>query len=107
MMIAWMADLFKLEAIEHCTYSLSAKLLAYSLGSSWWISCIYGPSSNSGKEEFGIEWNDLGNLTEGSMCIGGDFNEVLHSEDRNGRRSPCVQRTKFHEWVTDFALIDH
>lgn len=27
------------------------------------------------------------NLTEGAWCVGGDFNEVLYSEDKNGRRT--------------------
>lgn len=55
-------------------------------------------------EEFWVELNELGDLTEGAWCIGGDFNEVLYSEDRNGRSSN-VQRMKFHEWVTELAFL--
>lgn len=77
-LIAWKSELFKLEAVEYGAFSLSANLLDCKMGTSWWISCIYGPASNIGKEEFWIELNDLGNLTKCKWCIGGDFNEVLY-----------------------------
>lgn len=48
-------------------------------------SCIYGSSSNRGKDEFWTELYDLGN----SMVFG-DFNEVLYSEDRNVRRGSAL-----------------
>lgn len=106
MLIAWKSELFKLEAFECGAFSLSARLLDRKLGTSWCISCIYGPASNIGKEEYWIELNDLGNLTEGNWCIGGDFNEVLYSEDRKGRSSSNSQRRNFHEWLSDFGLIE-
>lgn len=105
-LIAWKSELFKLEALECGAFSLSARLLDRKLGTSWCISCIYGPASNIGKEEYWIELNDLGNLTEGKWCIGGDFNEVLYSEDRKGRSSSNSQRRNFHEWLSDFGLIE-
>lgn len=53
-----------------------------------------------------MESDDLGNLIGGACCIGGDFNEVLYSEDRNGRKISNVERVKSHEWVTEVGLID-
>lgn len=67
---------------------------------------IYGPASNIGKEEFWIEFNDLGNFKEGAWCIGGDFNEVLYSADRNGKRGSNAQKRNFHDWISEFGLID-
>lgn len=67
---------------------------------------IYGPFYNRAKEEFWTELFDLGNLTDGVWCVGGDFNKVLYSEGRNGRRSSYIQMRNFHDWVTEFALID-
>lgn len=84
MLIAWKTELFKLEAVEYGAFSLSAKLSECKLG----ISCIYGPASNIGKEELWLELNNLGNLPEGACCIGGDFNTVLYSKDRNREETP-------------------
>lgn len=59
-----------------------------------------------GKENFWVELNDLGNLSEGAWCIGGELNEVLYSEDQKGRRRSNAHRMNFHEWVNEFGLID-
>lgn len=85
------SELFKLEAVECGAFSLSAKLSDSRLGTSWWISCIYGRASNIGKEEFWIESNDLGNLTEGAWCIGADFNEVLYQLTEMGEEAPMLK----------------
>lgn len=45
-----------------------------------------------GKENFWVELNDLGNLSEGAWCIGGELNEVLYSEDQKGRRRSNAHR---------------
>lgn len=76
------------------------------LGFSWWLSCIYGTSSNRQKKELWIELNDLGNLVEGAWCIGWDFNEVLYLGDRNERVGSTSQMEIFHSWVSDFSLFD-
>lgn len=104
MLIEWKTDLLKLDAVEYGPFSLSSKFLECNSEFSRLNSCIYGPASNNGQEEFWVELNELGDLTEGAWCIGGDFNEVLYSEDRNGRSSN-VQRMKFHEWVTELAFL--
>lgn len=85
--------------------SPSVKVMDRSSGLIGWFSCIYGPSSNWGKDEIWTELFDHSNLTEGAWYVGGDFNEVLYSEDRNGRTSN-VQIRKFHEWVAILALVD-
>lgn len=86
MLIAWKSDLYTLLAVEYGIYTISVKLFDCSTGFIGWISCVYGPPSNRGKEEFWIELYDLGSLIEEPWCIGGDFNEVLYLEDRKGRR---------------------
>lgn len=58
MMIAWKFDLFKLEAVEHGSYSMWSKFSDNNLGFSWWISYIYDHASNYGKEDFWVELND-------------------------------------------------
>lgn len=106
MLIGWKKDQFELLSTEHGLFSLLVKLLDRSLGLIGWFSYIYDPSSNRGKDEFQTELFDLGNLTKGAWRLGGEFNEVLYSEDKNGRRNSDVQIRKLHKWVTNFALID-
>lgn len=66
MLIAWKIDLFELISLEYGVYSLSVKLFNPSSGFTGWISGVYNPSSNRGKEEFWIEILGLVNLIEGA-----------------------------------------
>lgn len=74
MLIGRKSDLCEVRDVESGNYSLSVNFFNRDSGFSWCLSCIYGPSTNRGKEEFWIELNDLGNLIEGDWCIGADFN---------------------------------
>lgn len=51
-------------------------------------SCIYGPTSNIGKEEFRIQLNDLGNLTEGAWCIEEMFTKFFIQKTKTGEEAP-------------------
>lgn len=77
MLIRWKTELFDIQATEQGIFSLSIKISNRDNWFSWWLSCIYGPSTNKDKEEFWIELNDLGNLGERAWCVGGDLNEIL------------------------------
>lgn len=55
MLIEWKTDLLKLDAVEYRPFSLSSKFLECNSEFSRLNSCIYGPASNNGKEEFW--WN--------------------------------------------------
>lgn len=59
MVTGWKADLFEVQAVEYGIFSLSVNLSIRESGFSCWLSCIYGLSTNRGKEEFQIELNDL------------------------------------------------
>lgn len=39
-------------------------------------------------------------------CVGGDFNELLFSEDRNRPAASTSQMANFHAWVSAFNLSD-
>lgn len=52
------------------------------------------------------ELNDIGNLIDAPWCIGGDFNEILFSTDRNRTSARHHRSNSFHEWISDFSLID-
>lgn len=61
MIIAWRTNLFDLKAIVMGSI-LSVKLQDGNLGFLWWLSCVCGPSSIRGKEEFWTELNWLREL---------------------------------------------
>lgn len=74
-------------------------------GFQWWLSCIYGPSIYSNKNDIWIELNDLGNLIDNPWCVLGDFNEILYSSDRKGNTRIHTHCERFHNWVSDCSLM--
>lgn len=107
MLIGWKTELFEINQIEYGGFSFSVRVRNKQDSSHWWLSCIYGPSIHSNKEDFWIELNDLGNLIDGLWCVGGDFNEILYSSDRKGTTTVNAHSAWFDRWVSDFSLIDH
>lgn len=97
MLIAWKTDLIKLEATQFDNYFLSTIFLKSIVQGFRCGFLVFMVLPRTGEKRIFELKNDLGNLIEGGWCIGEDFNEVLYSEDRNGRRSSSVQRRKFHE----------
>lgn len=61
MLIGWREDLLDILAVEYGSYSLTAKFTTKFEGYKWWLSCIYGLSTNDGKKDFWLEINDLRN----------------------------------------------
>lgn len=77
LLIGWKMELFEVQQIQYGIFSLSVKFRNKKEGFHWCLSCIYGPSVYSNKNELWIDLNDLGNLIHG--CVGADFNEILYS----------------------------
>lgn len=86
LLTAWRKDLLHILAVEHGSYALATKFSSKNDGYEWWLSCIYGSSTNDGKEDFWLELNDLKNLVDRFWCMGGDFDEAVNISDRSGRR---------------------
>lgn len=103
MIIAWKPDLFDLRAVEYGSFTLSVNVSVRESGYSWWLSCIYVPSTSIGNEDFRI--NDLGYLIDGAWCVGGNSNEDLYSGDHNRCTGSSVQMSNFHSSVSEFALV--
>lgn len=67
----------------------------------WFLSIVYA-SPNSTKRKF--LWDDLKRTQrEGPWCTIGDFNVVLHSEER---ALPRQVSSQFADWVNEEGLID-
>lgn len=101
----WKSDMFDDLEVEYGTFSLLVNLKDKQQGNLWWITCIYGPSTNTGKRSFGQNKRHC-NLIDGPWCIRGDFNEILFSSDRNGDSRINRYTQCFHDWISEFSLID-
>ncbi|XP_025652805.1 uncharacterized protein [Arachis hypogaea] len=62
-----------------------------------------------GREEKRVVWEELSyivGLCQVPFCLFGDFNEILHSEERKGATNPPASSEEFRDWVHDMQLVD-
>ena len=67
----------------------------------WTLSIVYDPTDDERKQAFVDEIISINNVTTGPWAICGDFNLILHDQDKN---KPRVNR----RWMNRFkAALDH
>lgn len=67
---------------------------------------VYGPNSNSERK---LLWGKLINLRthfSGPWCLGGDFNEVRNSGERQGCSRRDNGMNNFNKFIEDMELMD-
>ncbi|XP_016178005.1 uncharacterized protein LOC107620343 [Arachis ipaensis] len=67
---------------------------------------VYGAHVRSEKLIMWEELSYLVGLCQVPFCFMGDFNEILHLEERKGATSIPASAEDFKEWVQDLQLVD-
>jgi exonuclease III len=75
-------------------------------GSTWWLTCVYGPQGNEEKIQFMQELSDLRAICQGPWLIAGDFNLILNTDDKNNSNINRALMGRFWKIVNDLALND-
>ena len=75
-------------------------------GFRWAFTGVYGPVKRNKREMFWEEMGALKGLWEGPWCIGGDFNVVLFSNERNLGGGLTHPMRRFTEVVNELGLRD-
>jgi hypothetical protein len=84
-------------------HSISVQFLTPD-GSSWWLSCVYGPQGNQAKIQFLQGLRDVRLQCAGPWLIVGDFNLIYREEDKNNSNLDRVMMGRFRKWINDLAL---
>ncbi|XP_072064428.1 uncharacterized protein [Arachis hypogaea] len=67
---------------------------------------VYGAHGREEKREVWEELSYVVGLCQVSFCFFGDFNEILHVEDRKGLTSLPASSEEFRCWVHDMQMMD-
>jgi hypothetical protein len=70
----------------------------------WWLTCVYGPQSNSDKMLFLQELRDFRAACFGPWLIAGDFNLIYRASDKNYSNINRAMMGRFRKLVEDLSL---
>jgi hypothetical protein len=70
----------------------------------WWVTCVYGPQSNSDKMLFLQELRDIRAACFGPWLIAGDFNLIYRASDKNNSNLDRAMMGRFRKLIEDLSL---
>jgi hypothetical protein len=84
-LLAWDSSVLKVDRTSLDPHAITAEVIPRD-NNRWWPTTVYGPQSNEDKIEFMRELAERRSLCPGPWMILGDFNMILHAEDKNNDR---------------------
>jgi exonuclease III len=94
-LLFWNEDLFHVTNVSIARFSITAKFTDRFSNASWYLTTVYGPADDERKMAFPNELVHIHSRVTGAWLVIGDFNLILHDQDKNKRR---VNRT----WMRRF-----
>lgn len=74
--------------------------------SKWMLSSLYGPNSNSRRDDFWRELNDIRSRWSGGWCVSGDWNVIRFPSKKLGGCRISSKMRSLSDWVSSHSLID-
>lgn len=103
-MVAWDPCIYHIDILFCSSQIIHMKGTLIRLNQVFNISMVYGFSKEGDRKE---SWRSLGSLKEDvPWVILGDFNEILHMDDRIGRKALQTPSADFLQWVSNCGLED-
>jgi len=85
------------------TYSASVKFVLED-GNEWWFTGVYGPNLDADKLHFLQELRDIRAGCPGPWLIGGDFNLIYRSADKNNPNVDRAMMGRFRRLINELEL---
>lgn len=102
----WNGSLFDGKVVQINSYAITVKLLCRLDNKCIHITNIYGPSNFSQKLAF-ITWlMNLDTAEYDNWALGGDFNLIRNSENRNKPGGDIGEMNLFNEMLSDLDLVE-
>jgi hypothetical protein len=102
--VAWHSNLWSVAQAFARSFSVSTEFQLTTGADQWWLTCIYGQSTDNLKHVFLEELRELHQVCMGAWLLMGDFNMVYHSEDKNNDWLNRRLMGQFHRFLNDSTL---
>ena len=102
-LIAWRRGSCQAAATRVDTYSASVKFVLED-GNEWWFTGVYGPNLDADKLHFLQELRDIRAGCPGPWLIGGDFNLIYRSADKNNPNVDRAMMGRFRRLINELEL---
>ena len=100
----WDKNTFNLISLSCAEFSITCILEMVEGGFMWAFSGVYGLQPKLNKLRFWDEFHQTRGWWPGPWCIGGDFNEILHPQERSSGLCPMHPMLEFHEFINYSAF---
>jgi exonuclease III len=103
-LVAWRRDCWAMHSSSVHTFSVSVGLSQEGVDQQWWLTSVYGPSTDEDKPAFLAKLHSLKDIRGGPWMLCGDLNWVYRAEDKN---NGCLNRRRmgqFRRFLREAAL---
>uniref|UniRef100_A0A453JFV8 Endonuclease/exonuclease/phosphatase domain-containing protein n=1 Tax=Aegilops tauschii subsp. strangulata TaxID=200361 RepID=A0A453JFV8_AEGTS len=102
-LLAWKSNTVTITDPLLTMNALAAKVTT-ATGAPWWLSVVYGPQEDADKIAFMQELRDMRVSCPGPWMVCGDFNLILHDEDKSRGNLNCRMMGRFRRLTIDLML---
>jgi hypothetical protein len=104
-LLSWDTSILEVERISLDPHAITREVIPRD-NNRWWLTTVYGPQSSEEKIEFMTELAMRRAFCPGPWMVMGDFNMILHAEDKNNDRLDRRMTARFRQFVHEHEMKD-
>ncbi|XP_074320955.1 uncharacterized protein LOC141657573 [Silene latifolia] len=104
--IIWLPQVFYVLLLDSSDQQLTVEVTDILSGVKFWFTVVYGSNSDTDRLHLWHQLTDLKDRCLGPWCVGGDFNNILHFNERLGSTVLWKELEDFRSCVDYCELLD-
>ncbi|XP_010685067.1 uncharacterized protein LOC104899550 [Beta vulgaris subsp. vulgaris] len=105
--VIWLPQMFQVNIIECHTQFIHYRVEHRATGRKFYVTFLYGMNEASDREDLWIELQRVSTQVRGAWMVGGDFNNVLHLNERIGSPVTLSEVEGFRNCMRGSGLNEH
>lgn len=82
--LLWWPSYYSVDIVKSTAQLIHSEVIHRSSGRKWWVTVVYGFNEASERSLLWAELKDISKKISGAWVVGGDWNNVLHLNERVG-----------------------
>jgi exonuclease III len=97
-LLAWDKSSVDIGSVSFDSYAITGEVIPRD-NNRWWLTTVYGPQTHEDKLSFLHELAERRSLCPGPWLLLGDFNMIMHAEEKNNDRLDRFMMARFRQFV--------